>query len=99
MADQNQAAQVNFIPLKSIRHYPFWFLPQFLLPFFLDRSFPPSFWFTLRPTQHSISSVLWELLIPVNSLKPNPGESPSKRLYQGLLCGKMLSRTGHCPQS
>jgi hypothetical protein len=23
MADQNQAAQVNFIPLKSIRHYPF----------------------------------------------------------------------------
>jgi hypothetical protein len=32
-------------------------------------------------------------------LKPNPGESLSKRLYQGLLCGKMLSRTGLCPQS
>jgi hypothetical protein len=28
MADQNQAAQVNFIPLKSIRHYPFRLLPQ-----------------------------------------------------------------------
>jgi hypothetical protein len=35
----------------------------------------------------------------VSSLKPNPGESLSKRLYQGLLCGKMLSRTGLCPQS
>jgi hypothetical protein len=30
MADQNQAAQVNFIPLKSIRHYPFRLLPQIL---------------------------------------------------------------------
>jgi hypothetical protein len=32
-------------------------------------------------------------------LKPNPGESPSKRLYEGLLCGKMLSRIGLYPQS
>jgi hypothetical protein len=28
MEDQNQAAQVNFIPLKSIRHYLFRLLPQ-----------------------------------------------------------------------
>jgi hypothetical protein len=28
MVDQNQAAQVNLIPLKSIRHYPFRLLPQ-----------------------------------------------------------------------
>jgi hypothetical protein len=28
MADQNQAAQVNFMPLRFIRHYPFRFLPQ-----------------------------------------------------------------------
>jgi hypothetical protein len=42
---------------------------------------------------------LWELLIPASSLKPNPRESLSKRLYQGPPCGKMLSRTGLCPQS
>jgi hypothetical protein len=28
MADQNQAAHVNFIPSRSIRHYPFRLLPQ-----------------------------------------------------------------------
>jgi hypothetical protein len=28
MAGQNQAAQVNFIPVSFIRHYPFLFLPQ-----------------------------------------------------------------------
>jgi hypothetical protein len=28
MADQNQAAQVNFTPLRFIRHYPFRFLSQ-----------------------------------------------------------------------
>jgi hypothetical protein len=28
MADQNQAAQVNFIPLRSNRHYSFRLLPQ-----------------------------------------------------------------------
>jgi hypothetical protein len=28
MAGQNQAAQVNFIPVSFIRHYPFQFLPQ-----------------------------------------------------------------------
>jgi hypothetical protein len=28
MADQNQAAQVNFIPLMFIRHYSFRLLPQ-----------------------------------------------------------------------
>jgi hypothetical protein len=27
MVDQNQAAQVNFIPVSLIRHYPFRFLP------------------------------------------------------------------------
>jgi hypothetical protein len=29
MAGQNQAAQVNFIPVNFIRHYPFRFFPQF----------------------------------------------------------------------
>jgi hypothetical protein len=28
MAGQNQAAQVNFIPVSFNRHYPFRFLPQ-----------------------------------------------------------------------
>jgi hypothetical protein len=42
--------------------------------------------------------VQWELLIPASSSQPNPRESLSKRLYQGLLCGKMPSRTGLCPQ-
>jgi hypothetical protein len=28
MVGQNQAAQVNFIPVNFIRHYPFQFLPQ-----------------------------------------------------------------------
>jgi hypothetical protein len=28
MSGQNQAAQVNFIPLRFIRHRPFRFLPQ-----------------------------------------------------------------------
>jgi hypothetical protein len=28
MAGQNQAAQVNFIPVSFIRHYPFRFLPH-----------------------------------------------------------------------
>jgi hypothetical protein len=41
---------------------------------------------------------MWELPIPASSLQPNPKESLSKRLYQGLPYGKMLSRTGLCPQ-
>jgi hypothetical protein len=43
MAVQNQAAQVNFIPVSFIRHYLFDFYLRFLPPPFLDRSFPPSF--------------------------------------------------------
>jgi hypothetical protein len=96
MADQ--AIQVNFIPLRFIRYYLSDSLLRFPFPPFLDRSYPRSFWFTLRTTQHLISSVLWESLIPASLLKPNPGESPSKRLYQGPSCGKTLSRTGPCPQ-
>jgi hypothetical protein len=34
----------------------------------------------------------------VSLLKPNPKESPLKRLYQDLICGKMLSKTSPCPQ-
>jgi hypothetical protein len=34
MADQNQAAQVNFTPLRLIRHYSFQFLPQISPPVF-----------------------------------------------------------------
>jgi hypothetical protein len=43
MAGQNQAAQVNFIPVSFIRHYLFDFHLRFLPPPFLDRSFPPNF--------------------------------------------------------
>jgi hypothetical protein len=43
MAGQNQAAQVNFIPVSFIRHYLFDFYLRFLPPPFRDRSFPPSF--------------------------------------------------------
>jgi hypothetical protein len=43
MAGQNQAAQVNFIPVSFIRHYLFDFYLKFLPPSYLDRSFPPSF--------------------------------------------------------
>jgi hypothetical protein len=32
-------------------------------------------------------------------LKPNPKESLLKQLYQDLIGGKMLSKTGPCPQS
>jgi hypothetical protein len=97
MPGQNQAAQVNFIPVSFIRHYPFDFYLRFLSPPFLDRSYPPSFLFVLRPIRHLISSVLWELLILASSLQPNPKESPSERLYQGLPCGKTPLRTGLCP--
>jgi hypothetical protein len=31
-------------------------------------------------------------------LKPNPKESPLKRLYQDLIGAKMLSKTGPCTQ-
>jgi hypothetical protein len=94
----DQAIQVNFIPSRFIRHYLSDSYLRFPFPPFLDRIYPPSFWFTPRTTQHLISSVLWESLIPASSLKPNPGESPSKRLYQGPSCGKMLSRTSPYPQ-
>jgi hypothetical protein len=43
MADQNQAAQVNFIPLRPFGIILFDSYLRFLLPSFLDRSFPPSF--------------------------------------------------------
>jgi hypothetical protein len=43
MAGQNQATQVNFIPISFIRHYLFDFYLKFLPPSYLDRSFPPSF--------------------------------------------------------
>jgi hypothetical protein len=98
MPGQNQAAQVNFIPVSFIRHYPFDFYLRFLSPPFLDRSYPPSFLFVLRPIRHLISSVLRELLILASSLQPNPKESPSERLYQGLPCGKMPLRTSLCPR-
>jgi hypothetical protein len=97
-AGQNQAVQVNFIPVSFIRHYPFRFYFRFLPPPFLGRNFPPSFWFVLRPIQHLISSDLWELPIPASSLQLNPKESPLRRLYQDLPCGKMLSRTSLCLQ-
>jgi hypothetical protein len=43
MAGQNQAAQVNFIPVSFIRHYLFDFYLRFLPLRFLGRSFPSSF--------------------------------------------------------
>jgi hypothetical protein len=43
MADQNQAAQVNFIPLRPFSIIVFDSYLRFLLSSFLDRSFPPSF--------------------------------------------------------
>jgi hypothetical protein len=43
MADQNQAVQVNLIPLRSIRYYLFDSHLRFLLLSFLDRPYPPSF--------------------------------------------------------
>jgi hypothetical protein len=39
MADQNQAVQVNLIPLRSIRYYDL----RFLLLSLPDRLYPPSF--------------------------------------------------------
>jgi hypothetical protein len=43
MADQNQAVQVNLIPLRSIRYYFFDPHLRFLLLSFVDRLYPPSF--------------------------------------------------------
>jgi hypothetical protein len=65
---------------------------------FLNRSFPPSFWFALRPIRRLIFSVLWELPILASLLQPNPKEFLSKRLYLSLPCGRTPSRTGLCPQ-
>jgi hypothetical protein len=43
MADQNQASQENFIPLRPFGIILFDSYLRFLLPSFLDRSFPLSF--------------------------------------------------------
>jgi hypothetical protein len=97
MAGQNQAAQVNFIPVSFIQHYLFDFYLRFLPPPFRDKSFPPSFLFALRPIRHLISSALWELLIPTSSLQPNPREYPSKQLYPGLPVARRLQELAFAP--
>jgi hypothetical protein len=43
MTDQNQAVQVNLIPIRSIRYYFFDSHLRFLLLSSLDRLYPPSF--------------------------------------------------------
>jgi hypothetical protein len=43
MADQDQALQVNLIPLRSIRYYLFDSHLRFHLLSFLDRLYPPRF--------------------------------------------------------
>jgi hypothetical protein len=43
MADQNQAVQVNLIPLRSIRYYFFDPHLRFLPLYFPDRLYPLSF--------------------------------------------------------
>jgi hypothetical protein len=43
MADQDQALQVNFTPLRSIRYYFFDSHLRFLLLSSLNRLYPPSF--------------------------------------------------------
>jgi hypothetical protein len=43
MAGQNQAAEVNFIPLRPFDIILFDFYLRFLPPSSLDRNFPPSF--------------------------------------------------------
>jgi hypothetical protein len=43
MADQNQAVQVNLVPLRSIQYHFFDPHLRFLLLSFLDRLYPPSF--------------------------------------------------------
>jgi hypothetical protein len=98
MADQNQAVQVNLIPLRSIRYYFFDSHLRFLLLSFLDRLYPSSFWFPLRINHHPISSDLWESLTPLSLLKPNPKESPLKQLCQDPMSGKTLSKPSPCPQ-
>jgi hypothetical protein len=98
MADQDQDLQVNFIPLRSIRYYFFDSHLRFLLLSFLDRLYPPSFWFPLRTNHHPISSDLWEPLTPSSSLKPNLREYPLKQLCQDPMSGKTPSKPGPCPQ-
>jgi hypothetical protein len=98
MADQNQAVQVNLIPLRSIRYYFFDPRLRFLPLFFPDRLNPLSFWFPSRIIHHLIFSDLWESPTPLSLLKPNPTEYPSNRLYQDLMRGKTPSKTGPCPQ-
>jgi hypothetical protein len=95
MADQ--AIQVNSIPLRFIRYYLSDSHLRFPFPPFLDRSCPPSFWFILRTTHHPISSAPWESLILASLLKPNPGESPLKRLYQGPVVARCFQELAFSP--
>jgi hypothetical protein len=98
MAAQNQVAQVISPSIRFIRHLGFQFLPEISFPLSF-RSLPPSFWFAPRPIQDPTTLVLWETLILEISSQPNLKGSPSKRLCPHLLNGRMLSRTGPCPQS
>jgi hypothetical protein len=98
MAAQNPAAQVNFPTTSFIRHLGFQFLPEISFPLSF-RSLPPSFWFVPRPIQDPTTLVLWGPLILEILSQPNLKGFPSKRLYPHLLSGRMLSRTGPCPQS
>jgi hypothetical protein len=98
MACQNQAAQVNLIPVRFIRHYPFRFLLQISSTVFSWQELSTEL--LIRTETNSTSYFLGPVgtFDPANSLQPNPKESLSRRLYQDLPCGKMLSRTGLCPQ-
>jgi hypothetical protein len=98
MADQNQAVQVNLIPLRSIRYYFFDPHLRFLSLCFPDRLYPLSFWFPSKIIHHPISLDLWESPTPLSLLKPNPIEYPSNQLCQDLMRGKTPSKTGPCPQ-
>jgi hypothetical protein len=98
MADQDQALQVNLIPLRSIRYYLFDSHLRFLLLSFLNRLYPPRFRFPLTTNHHPISSDLWEPLTPSSSLKPNLRESPLKQLCQDPMSGKTPSKPSPYPQ-
>jgi hypothetical protein len=99
-ADQDQVLQVNLILLRLIRYYFFEFhLRFFFLPFLvLDRLQLPRFWFPSRTNHHPISSGPWEPPTLLSSLKPNLREFLSKKLCRNPMNGKMLSKTGPCPQ-
>jgi hypothetical protein len=95
MAGQNQAAQVNFIPVSFIRHYLFYFLPQ-IFPSALLRQEISTFQVSrdmhhdLRPRSLFTS--------PINKTVGAPSSLPSLLAFKSLPASSFLPPTTNASQ-